>query len=122
MLASVSQRWHLTCGQPYAQEYLAEFVDWAGVGFFAREKLLKNNQPIPYPTSCEFVFAIIDTASKTGTDNNRTAVTFFACDRYLGRRVPLMILDSQRVHMIKLTQQREIALYKWVHPDDDARR
>jgi hypothetical protein len=23
------------------------------------------------------------------------------------------------VRMIKLTQQREIASYKWVHPDDD---
>jgi hypothetical protein len=33
----------------YAQEYLAEFVDWAGVGFFAREKLLENNQPVSYP-------------------------------------------------------------------------
>ena len=76
----------------YAQEYLAEFVDWAGVGFFAREKLLENDQPVPYPTSCECVFAIIDTASKTGTDNDGTAVTFFACDRY-GGRFPLMILD-----------------------------
>jgi hypothetical protein len=76
----------------YAQEYLAQFVDWAGVGFFAREKLLENNLPVPYPTHCECVFAIIDTASKTGTDNDGTAVTFFACDRYSGR-VPLMILD-----------------------------
>jgi hypothetical protein len=24
--------------------------------------------------------------------------------------------------VIKLTQQREIAPYKWVHPDDDERR
>ena len=29
---------------------------------------------------------------------------------------------SPRVHMIKLTMQREIASYKWVHPDDDERR
>jgi hypothetical protein len=28
---------------------------------------------------------------------------------------------SPRVHMIKLTQLREIAPYKWVHPDDDER-
>jgi hypothetical protein len=27
-----------------------------------------------------------------------------------------------RVHMIKLTMQREIAPYKWAHPDDDERR
>jgi hypothetical protein len=26
---------------------------------------------------------------------------------------------SPPVHMIKLTQQREIAPYAWVHPDDD---
>jgi hypothetical protein len=76
----------------YAQEYLAEFVDWAGVGFFARESLLENGQPVPYPRSCECVFAIIDTASKTGTDNDGTAVTFFACDRISGRH-PLLILD-----------------------------
>jgi hypothetical protein len=31
----------------YQQEYLAEFVDWAGVAFFAREKLLENGQPVP---------------------------------------------------------------------------
>ena len=62
----------------YAQEYLAEFVDWAGVGFFAREKLLDNGQPVPYPARCDSVFAVIDTASKTGTEHDATAVTFFA--------------------------------------------
>ena len=76
----------------YAQEYLAEFVDWAGVGFFVREKLLENNQPVPYPTRCDCVFAVIDTASKTGTEHGATAVTFFARDS-LGGRFPLMILD-----------------------------
>jgi hypothetical protein len=29
---------------------------------------------------------------------------------------------SPPVHMIKLTQQREIAPYAWVHPDHDDRR
>jgi hypothetical protein len=29
---------------------------------------------------------------------------------------------SPRVQMVKLTQQREITPYKWVHPDDDERR
>jgi hypothetical protein len=28
---------------------------------------------------------------------------------------------SPRVHLIKVTQRREIAPYKWVHPDDDER-
>jgi hypothetical protein len=38
------------------------------------------------------VFAVIDTASKTGTENDATAVTFFARDRHVGH-FPLMILD-----------------------------
>jgi hypothetical protein len=33
--------------------------------------------------------------------------------------MPVMPDTALRVHMIRLTQQREIAPYKWVHPDDD---
>jgi hypothetical protein len=76
----------------YAQEYLAEFVDWSGVAFFSREKLLVDGQPVPYPKLCDGVFAVIDTASKTGTDNDATAVTYFAVNRVPGG-VPLIILD-----------------------------
>ena len=76
----------------YAQEYLAEFVDWAGAAFFSREKLLDQDKPVPYPRVCEVVFAVIDTASKTGTDNDATAVTFFALDRLAGP-FSLRILD-----------------------------
>jgi hypothetical protein len=43
------------------------------------------------PTRCDAVFAVIDTASKTGTDNDATAVTFFAYDT-LGK-ISLFILD-----------------------------
>jgi hypothetical protein len=76
----------------YAQEYLAEFVDWSGVAFFSREKLLADNRPLPYPRSCDAVFAVIDTASKTGTDNDATGVTFFAVGQHSGG-TPLLILD-----------------------------
>jgi hypothetical protein len=48
-------------------------------------------QPLPLPTRCDAVFAVIDTASKTGTDNDATAVTFFAYDT-LGK-ISLFILD-----------------------------
>ena len=75
----------------YAQEYLAEFVDWSGVAFFSREKLLADNLPLPVPPWCEGVFAVIDTASKTGTHNDATAVTFFAMRG--GSTNQLMILD-----------------------------
>jgi phage terminase large subunit-like protein len=75
----------------FAQEYLAEFVDWSGVAFFSREKLLVGGQPLPLRTRCDTVFAVIDTASKTGTDNDATAVTFLAVDR--AGKIPLLILD-----------------------------
>jgi len=76
----------------YAQEYLAQFVDWSGVAFFSREKLLLNGQPVPYPTNCDGLFAVIDTASKTGTDNDGTAVTYFAVNKVPGN-IRLIILD-----------------------------
>jgi hypothetical protein len=75
----------------YAQEYMAEFVDWSGVAFFSREKLLIENRPVALPARCDAVFAVIDTASKTGTDNDATAVTFFAYDAT--GRISLFVLD-----------------------------
>ncbi|OQW59484.1 MAG: hypothetical protein A4S14_05890 [Proteobacteria bacterium SG_bin9] len=74
----------------YAQEYQAQFVDWAGVAFFSRDKLLEDGAPVATLLTCDTVFAVIDTASKTGTDNDATAVTFFAYDR---ARERLTILD-----------------------------
>jgi hypothetical protein len=76
----------------YSQEYLAEFVDWSGVAFFSREKLLEQGHPVPYPSTCDGVFAVIDTASKTGTEHDATAVTYFAINRHSGG-APLVILD-----------------------------
>lgn len=58
----------------YRQEYLAEFVDWSGVAFFPMESLLANGAPVPMPTRCDTVFAIIDTAIKSGQEHNSTAV------------------------------------------------
>jgi hypothetical protein len=60
----------------YAQEHKAEFVDWAGVAFFAQEKLLVNNQPVLFPAHCECMFAAIDTASKTGTEHDATTFCY----------------------------------------------
>ena len=45
-----------------------------------------------YPPYCDSVFAVIDTASKTGTDHDATAVTYFAYDTTSATR-PLCILD-----------------------------
>ncbi len=76
----------------FRQEYLAEFVDWSGVAFFSLQSLLdENGEPPELPTVCDAVFAVIDTAIKTGTDNDGTGVTYFATSRHGGP--PLQILD-----------------------------
>ena len=76
----------------FRQEYAAEFVDWSGVAFFDLDKLLVNGQPVEYPARCDYVFAVIDTASKTGTANDGTGVTYWA--RTLrGGAMPLILVD-----------------------------
>ncbi len=62
----------------FQQEYLAEFVDFSGVSFFSREKLLFNGAPVPYPDGCEVVLAVIDTAVKEGKEHDATAVSYWA--------------------------------------------
>jgi hypothetical protein len=60
----------------YRQEYQAEFVDWSGVAFFLLESLLVNDAPVPMPTKCDTVFAIIDTAIKSGQEHDATGVVY----------------------------------------------
>ena len=75
----------------YQQEYLAEFVDWSGVAFFELAKLLQDGKPVPYPTTCEGVVAIIDTAVKTGSANDGPGVSYWAYDNVL--QAPIVCLD-----------------------------
>lgn len=77
----------------FKQEYMADFVDWSGVAFFNRESLLVNDQPIFYPTLCDGVFATIDTAIKTGSANDGTAVVYWALNTHVPGAVKLMVLD-----------------------------
>jgi hypothetical protein len=65
----------------YQQEYLAEFVDWSGHAFFTRDSLLQDGKPISPPALCETIFATIDTAAKTGKENDGTGVVYFAVVR-----------------------------------------
>lgn len=75
----------------WRQEILAEFVDWSGVAFFAKEKWLQDGQPVSMPAHCDTVFAVIDSATKTGSANDGTAVTYYARNKYSG--IPLVLLD-----------------------------
>ena len=76
----------------WAQEYESEFVDWSGAAFFSMDKWLDDNlKPYPVMRNCDTVFAVIDSAVKTGAGNDGTAVTYFARNKYTG--IPLMIVD-----------------------------
>ena len=44
--------------------------------FFNVEDLLVHGQPIDYPPLCDGIFAVIDTATKTGREHDGTAVIF----------------------------------------------
>ncbi len=71
----------------YDQEYGAKFVDWSGAAFFTRDSLLDNGQPVELPARCEAVFAIVDTATKTGKDRDGTGVVYYALIRNYVRPV-----------------------------------
>jgi hypothetical protein len=64
----------------YAQEYLAEFVDWSGVQFFELAKLLgPGGQAVPLPVQgVAGVYAIIDSAVKDGRAHDGTGVSYWA--------------------------------------------
>ncbi len=82
----------------FRQEYLAEFVDWSGVAFFDPNKWLVDGQPVPLPGICDLVCATIDTAVKTGSANDGTAVIYWAVIRHLGTP-RLVILDYDLVQI-----------------------
>jgi hypothetical protein len=75
----------------FQQEYAAEFVNFKGAAFFSQDKLLENGMPVAAPTVCDGVFATIDTAVKTGSKNDGTAVCFWARSQHYG--YPLVLLD-----------------------------
>ena len=53
----------------------------AGTSFFEVENVLESGKPIDMPSHCDAVFATIDTAVKTGSKNDGTAVCFWASTR-----------------------------------------
>lgn len=75
----------------FKQEYEAEFVDWSGDSFFTIDLMLVDGNPVPYPTYCDKVFAVIDSAVKDGSEHDGTAVVYVARSQYVGH--PLVILD-----------------------------
>jgi hypothetical protein len=76
----------------WQQEYEAKFVDWSGDAFFRIEDLLVEKAPIDNPKRVDGIFCTIDTATKTGRENDATAVIYWAWNK-IGDNFPLIILD-----------------------------
>src|SRR5262249_45994577 len=62
-----------------------------GGNYFDINDLLIDGQPIDLPPRCDLVFATIDSAAKTGKENDSTAVVFWARNAFTGQ--PLIVLD-----------------------------
>jgi hypothetical protein len=75
----------------FRQESLAEFVDWRGVPLF------DISQSVSAPVKCDYVFAIIDSAIKSGAKHDGTAVMYFAVKN--NSPTPLYVMDWE-IHQI----------------------
>lgn len=74
--------------------------DWdasAGDSFFAESALLQDGAPIPYPSRCDQIFAVVDTALKDGVEHDGTAVIYYARNTIAG--TPLMVLDYDLIQI-----------------------
>lgn len=58
---------------------------------FQQEHMLVDGKPVAYPAHCDTIYAVIDSALKTGDKNDGTGVTFWARSKYTGH--PLILLD-----------------------------
>jgi hypothetical protein len=58
---------------------------------FKVSSMLVDGAPVSMPRQCDYVFAILDSALKTGDKNDGTAIAYFARNKFIGH--PLLILD-----------------------------
>ena len=82
----------------FAQEFGAEFVDWSGDQFFNVDNMLAGGLGHDMPPFCDYVFAVIDTANKSGKEHDGTGVMYFALQKY-GGKLTLYVLDYDLVQI-----------------------
>lgn len=82
----------------WKQEYLGEFVDWSKESLFDIEKLLEDGKPVAMPTTCDLVFAVMDTALKGGQKHDGTGVVYFAYETtYSAPRLTIIDWDVVQI-------------------------
>lgn len=69
-----------------------------GASFFDVDDLLVDGVPVPMPDRCDTVFAVLDTAIKSGQHHNSTAVTYFAYNS-LTKPTTTLVLDWEIVQI-----------------------
>lgn len=86
----------------FQQEFLAEFISWSNSTFFKLEYFLVDEQPVEYPVKCDAVFAVMDCAVKSGSDNDATAVMYFAVNRHFGTKLVILDYDAFAIEAASL--------------------
>jgi hypothetical protein len=71
----------------WKQEFLAEFVSWDSESFFRLDYFLKDGKPVEFPAKCDGVFAIMDCAVKSGSNNDATAILYCSVSQYHGQHL-----------------------------------
>jgi Terminase large subunit, T4likevirus-type, N-terminal len=83
--------------------------DWnasAGQSYFLEDAFLVDKQPVDYPRFCDSVVAVMDTAVKTGSGHDGTAVSYWAYSSRVG--IPLVLLEWD------ILQIEGALLEKWI--------
>jgi len=72
-------------------------VQYALVGSVLQDNRLVGGSPVEYPGICDAVFAVMDTAVKTGSKNDGTGVVFGALSQHVGHKVTVLDWDIQQI-------------------------
>jgi hypothetical protein len=69
----------------------------AGTSFFDVQCCLVDGQPVDAPKNCESVFAVMDTAIKTGTKNDGTGILYCAFSPHFGYQLTILDWEIQQI-------------------------
>lgn len=72
-------------------------IRWRGQTFFDITTMLDQGRPVAMPQKCDGIYAVLDTASKSGLQHDGTAAIYCARSKFFG--TPVTILDYDYVQI-----------------------
>jgi hypothetical protein len=81
----------------YDTQYQQQPRSREGTQFFSTSQFLVDGQPVEMPRSCDGVFAVIDSATKTGSDHDGTAVVYAALTNHPEPRLVIVDWDIVQI-------------------------